>query len=1037
MKTIIDVAHMATKDLEIALRIKADLAAAQKEVAEYGETLVDVGNDAEKASAGTKAWSNSNDQLAKSASALLRDLKAYDDALTSSSLSLEEISAQEQRLDRLMAQGAITMKEYEDAVTKLDKQEASLAKQKAEAAKAQEKVNRDLQKQQKEVEKQEAALAKAHATEEKELTKLVNTADKAGAELEKLAADAAKLEAALKAGKITQEDYTRAMAGIANRRRDIEATNTALGRLGFNSREARGELITLGRSLATGNFAGAASDVLRMSQRVDGAGAAFTRFAIPVAASASVVATYAAVTYSAWRETRELENTLALTGNAAGLTEESFNSLSRGIEESTQATIGQSKEITLALARTGKFSSDVIGSFGKAVAITQQLSGKAAADIVRDFESMEGGVAKWVAAHNKSMNFVTLEQYNYIRTLEEQGRVEEAQLAASEAYYDALAKGATKNIGFIEASLIKARKAGSDFLQTLKDLINNSDEAVIARNESFIANRAAMLQSKGIDPDADKTIIERRQQNQMLQQQLADARAEANRAADEARAQADAIAATDRVKALALRADRERQMQAELDQLKKDFETATLEGRNKGDADFSDANYKKLEAEIRKRYEVKPDKKDTQDAKAAEAYVKSLEQQAAAIGKTAAEVRLLSSAEQKLTEDQQARVNGALIQIQWEEDRQKLIKENQQLQEIEIQLLRAQGKEQEAQQLEFKNRYEKFLNELTDDNKEKGKKLVENLLDLQLLQSQLDKATAIMDKSLADMARQETSINTQRETGLISEYDARQKILELHRQTYAELEKQRPVWEQLAKQPGEVGKAAAESLAALNAQGERLLATTSLLEQTLKNGLESGLTDAILGLADGTKSFGDAVRSVGAAVAQALAEMAAQALAQQAVGALFGAAGGGGWLSAAASAFGYSDGGYTGAGGKYEAAGIVHKGEGVLSQEDISALGGPAGFYALRNALRGYADGGLVGVPAPAMPSPMAGNMSLADPAVDPGTTNTNSMTNRILNVVDPELVEDYLNGPNGDTVFINMVRRNTSIVQRIAGIKK
>ena len=58
---------------------------------------------------------------------------------------------------------------------------------------------------------------------------------------------------------------------------------------------------------------------------------------------------------------------------------------------------------------------------------------------------------------------------------------------------------------------------------------------------------------------------------------------------------------------------------------------------------------------------------------------------------------------------------------------------------------------------------------------------------------------------------------------------------------------------------------------------------------------------------------------------------------------------------------GYADGGYTGHGGKYTPAGIVHKGEGVLTQEEIAALGGPSGFYALRQSIKsGFADGGLV-----------------------------------------------------------------------------
>ncbi|MDN5622552.1 MAG: tape measure protein [Acinetobacter sp.] len=58
---------------------------------------------------------------------------------------------------------------------------------------------------------------------------------------------------------------------------------------------------------------------------------------------------------------------------------------------------------------------------------------------------------------------------------------------------------------------------------------------------------------------------------------------------------------------------------------------------------------------------------------------------------------------------------------------------------------------------------------------------------------------------------------------------------------------------------------------------------------------------------------------------------------------------------------GYANGGYTGHGGKYEPAGVVHKGEGVLTQEEVKALGGPQGFEDLRKSIRrGYATGGLV-----------------------------------------------------------------------------
>ncbi|HEY8414510.1 MAG TPA: hypothetical protein VIK99_01935, partial [Thermaerobacter sp.] len=69
--------------------------------------------------------------------------------------------------------------------------------------------------------------------------------------------------------------------------------------------------------------------------------------------------------------------------------------------------------------------------------------------------------------------------------------------------------------------------------------------------------------------------------------------------------------------------------------------------------------------------------------------------------------------------------------------------------------------------------------------------------------------------------------------------------------------------------------------------------------------------------------------------------------------------------------WGYADGGYTGPGGKYQPAGVVHKGEVVWSQADVARAGGVSVVEAMRLGLRGYANGGPVGVRAgrPAAPS--------------------------------------------------------------------
>lgn len=81
----------------------------------------------------------------------------------------------------------------------------------------------------------------------------------------------------------------------------------------------------------------------------------------------------------------------------------------------------------------------------------------------------------------------------------------------------------------------------------------------------------------------------------------------------------------------------------------------------------------------------------------------------------------------------------------------------------------------------------------------------------------------------------------------------------------------------------------------------------------------------------------------------------------------------------------YADGGYTGDGGKWQPAGVVHAGEVVWSQEDVKAHGGVMAVEQMRR-WRGYAEGGIVmPVSAPITSgygyrsSPISGNSELHD----------------------------------------------------------
>lgn len=132
--------------------------------------------------------------------------------------------------------------------------------------------------------------------------------------------------------------------------------------------------------------------------------------------------------------------------------------------------------------------------------------------------------------------------------------------------------------------------------------------------------------------------------------------------------------------------------------------------------------------------------------------------------------------------------------------------------------------------------------------------------------------------------------------------------------------------------------------------------------------VKGAATDMFASFLDGSQSAGDAFEDF----TKRLRRLAAQMLAEKAIQYLFNAfAGGGGqgsgfmgWASGNPLSGGWSSGGYTGAGGVNQPAGVVHKGEVVWSQRDVARAGGVGVVEAMRLGTRGYADGGVVGAVA-------------------------------------------------------------------------
>ncbi|ESK41086.1 hypothetical protein P256_00071 [Acinetobacter nectaris CIP 110549] len=104
-------------------------------------------------------------------------------------------------------------------------------------------------------------------------------------------------------------------------------------------------------------------------------------------------------------------------------------------------------------------------------------------------------------------------------------------------------------------------------------------------------------------------------------------------------------------------------------------------------------------------------------------------------------------------------------------------------------------------------------------------------------------------------------------------------------------------------------------------------------------------------------------------------------------------------LIAAQTIAGFSNGGYTGDGGVFEPAGVVHKGEVVFSQADIARLGGVSAVEGIRKGIRGYSDGGVVGGASSSISSQLSsnsqsqGDVNISVSVADSGVTTSGAST--------------------------------------------
>jgi tape measure domain-containing protein len=276
--------------------------------------------------------------------------------------------------------------------------------------------------------------------------------------------------------------------------------------------------------------------------------------------------------------------------------------------------------------------------------------------------------------------------------------------------------------------------------------------------------------------------------------------------------------------------------------------------------------------------------------------------------------------------------------------------------------------------------YQRRIAQLREELNKKGS--AANLVDE--LESVREAYAQVLDAGLAAIQGLETPVETQ-----IRQYEETRYALEQLRDTYPGLaDAATEALERLRVADLEPIEITAEKIFP---EKERKQLSEFWLEAS--RGVQNILADFIF------DPFKGGVKGMLQSFGEMLQRMAAEAVAAQIAEKIFGAGGagsGGGWLGAAMSAVGsyfggMADGGYTGDGGKYEPAGVVHRGEYVARAAVVRQPGAREFLDAFNRvgmraiaAIPGFADGGFVGgagldspMAVPAVPRGSAGGMTI------------------------------------------------------------
>lgn len=868
---------MANKDLELALRIKADLAEGQRQVEQFGETVKSAGD---KAEAGFSKANESAEEQAARIRAMVAASLEHQEAMTKEAAAAERSGA--------AAQAASS--NWQAVVTAQNAAAAAAVRH----SQAQESTNNSTRKTKESV-KDEA----------RELSELLGRIDPVIRKLDELDDMEQRLRASRNSGALDADTFDVFNSKLQAQRTALTGSNQAMkaaaltaGQYQQAMRQLPMQITDITTSLVSGMpiWMVAVQQGGQIKDSFGGIGNAgravlsiITPMKLALAAVAGAIIATGVAYYQGSRESEAYNEALIMTGNIAGTTADSMNDMAARLD-GISGTQRQAAAALTEIANEGKFTAAQLEQIGTTAVLMENTVGRAVSATVAEFRSLAEDPVKGITSLNEKYHFLTLAVFQQIAALQEQGRVTEAAQLA----FDTYATVQNQRMGEIQANQGLLERSWKAIAETAAEawdaMLGIGRETPLADLEKELAAIDA-ARSGG-----------RRSRSNAQDNRAVELRAEIARR-KEAQAQAEVAAKQQRINDAAITAEREiqklrDQTLSKAEQREKEIAKyrRNVEAVNKAEPNsITEEQQDKDIAAINAKYADR--KVQGEENKRASAYA-ALNRQ---IAERIAVLDAANDAEQKLTESQrfsekvlESLENGTykFTAAQKEAVRAQLATlaaadqvnqaqaDSKALDGINQRLLAAQGQQVASAAVQLEKQYGDLLKRLEARGDTAGAAMVRKLIDVETARARMAELQAEIESAFADQARKENSLRTQVEAGVVSEVEARRQIVDLHAETADQIERLLPEMERLAEVTGDPQMV--ENLAKMREEANLLKETASELQIAFKDAFESGLSNSIQELAKGTQNLKEAALSFAGTIGEAMLRLASDQIANQA-----------------------------------------------------------------------------------------------------------------------------------------------------------